>query len=465
MAISRNLRRDTLLGLVLTIGFGATALFCIALTRESGGIAALWLPTGLLAAGFVLLPIRRAVVLAAACILVGTAVRISIGAPWSALPIYAGLNLMEATVAALLVRRICGARRRISDLATLLRIALLAILPATLLTALIAGATLGYLSLSAQEIIIGWFAANAVGMAIILPTVLLLADQRDGWGPFRSNIEQFITYGLVALISALAYLSYTVPVHMLLIPALVAAAFRLGPRGVALSALMMSIVSTTMVALGPPDQSGLSQPQQIIKLQFIIATALFTGLSVALILAEQSRTRRQLAMRTRAARRAQDRAQAAGRAKGEFLATMSHEIRTPMNSILGFTQTLRLRTDLSDEVRRQLELIHRAGGSLRAVVNDILDYSRLETGEVELALQPQTGRGVAEDALEILAHSAEAKGLEIRLEQTGPTDTLVMIDDLRVRQILLNLLGNAVKFTSAGDLTPVSHPAITRVLG
>ena len=452
MVISRDLQRDTLLGLVLTLGFGATALFCVALTRESGGVAALWLPSGLLAAGFVLLPLRRAVVLAVACTLTGAAVNISIGAPLSALPTYAGLNLLEATVAALLVRRICGTRQRISDLSTLLRIAVFAIVPTTALTALIAGATLGYLSQSAQEIMIGWFTANALGMAITLPTVLLLVDHRESQRPSRSNAEQFIVYGLVAVTSAVAYMPHTVPAPMLLTPALVAAAFRLGPRGVALSALMMAIISITMVALGPPDHSGLSQPQQILNLQFIIATALFTSLSVALIVSEQARTRRLLDMRTRAAKRAQARAQAADAAKSEFLATMSHEIRTPMNSILGFTQTLRRREDLPDEARRQLELIHRAGGSLLAVVNDILDYSRLETGEVELALQPQTAAGVAQDSLEIIAPSAEAKGLEIRLEQTGPTDALVLIDDLRVRQILLNLLSNAVKFTAAGQV-------------
>lgn len=452
MGMSRDLWRDTLLGLVLTISFGATALFCVALTRESGGVAALWLPSGLMAAGFVLLPLRRAAMLAVGCTVAGVSVNLAVGAPLDALPLFAGLNIFEATLAALIVRRICGHRRRIADLATLLRIALLAIIPTTALTALMAGALLGYLTQSAPQIIVGWFTANALGMAISLPVVLLLADRREGQVPNRSQIEQITIYGLVALVSAVAYLPHSFPTPMLLTPALVAAAFRLGPRGVALSALMMAIIATTMVALGPAYHDALSQPQRILNLQFIIATALFTSLSVALILSEQARTQRLLAMRTRAAKRAQARAQAAGAAKGEFLATMSHEIRTPMNSILGFTQTLRRRQDLPEEARRQLELIHRAGGSLLAVVNDILDYSQLETGEVELALAPQTPRAVAQDALEIIAPSAEAKGLDIMLEETGPTDLPVMLDDLRVRQLLLNLLSNAVKFTATGQV-------------
>jgi signal transduction histidine kinase/ActR/RegA family two-component response regulator len=452
MGISRDLWRDTLLGLVLTVSFGASALFCVALTRESGGVATLWLPSGLLAAGFVLLPLRRAAWLALGCTLAGMSVNLSVGAPLDALPLFAGLNLFEALLAALIVRRICGHRRRIADLATLLRIALFAIIPTTALTALLAGALLGYLAQSAPQIIVGWFTANALGMAISLPAVLLLADRREGQVVRRSHLEQVIIYGLVALISAIAYLPHSFPTPMLLTPALVAAAFRLGPRGVALSALMMAIIATTMVAVGPAYHDALSQPQRILNLQFIIATALFTSLSVALILSEQARTRRLLAMRTRAAKRAQTRAQVAGAAKGEFLATMSHEIRTPMNAILGFTQTLRRRQDLPGEARRQLELIHRAGGSLLAVVNDILDYSRLETGEVELALAPQTPRAVAQHALEIIAPSAEAKGLDMLLDDSGPTDMAVMLDDLRVRQILLNLLSNAVKFTASGQV-------------
>ena len=215
---------------------------------------------------------------------------------------------------------------------------------------------------------------------------------------------------------------------------------------------MMAIIATTMVTLGPAHLDPLNQPLRILNLQFIIATALFTSLSVALILSEQARTRRLLAMRTRAAKRAQTRAQIASAAKGEFLATMSHEIRTPMNSILGFTQTLIRRDDLPAEARRQVELVHRAGGSLLAVVNDILDYSKLEAGEVELALQPQSPETIAQDAIDIIAPSAEACGLQIRLETTGPVHDMVLIDELRVRQILLNLLSNAVKFTEAGEV-------------
>ncbi|MAK83794.1 MAG: histidine kinase [Phenylobacterium sp.] len=454
MEVAGAMRRDIALSVLLCVGFASFALFSIALTRDSHSVAALWLANGLMSAGFVLLPLASAVGLGVACAAISLTINILTGAPLDAAPIFTSLNIFEAVLAALLIRRFIGVRPRINGLPALLRIAFCAIAPATGFAALLAGASLSYLGRPFDEITFNWFAAHALGMLITLPAVLLTVDRRGRREFVRSRWEEVLLYGAVAVLSLVAYMPSTFPTPILLTPVMVIAAFRLGPRGAALSAVMVAVISTLVVTLGP--QQGVAnlwtQTQRIHNLQFVIAAAFFTSLSVALILAEQGRVRRLLAMRTRAAKRAQTRAQAAGAAKGEFLATMSHEIRTPMNAILGFTQTLRRRQDLPEEARRQLELIHRAGGSLLAVVNDILDYSRLETSEVELALAPQAPRAVARHALEIIAPSAEAKGLEILLEDAGPTDTAVMLDDLRVRQILLNLLSNAVKFTAAGQV-------------
>ncbi|MDP1986868.1 ATP-binding protein, partial [Phenylobacterium sp.] len=333
-------------------------------------------------------------------------------------------------------------------------IAFLAIAPAVGVTAFLAAASLAILGRPFHEVLPNWFLAHGLGMAITLPAVLLLADRRAGPDHDKGRLTEAAVFGLVVAVSIAAYLPWTFPAPLLITPTLVVVAFSLGPRGTALSAMIMAVICTIVLTLGPVGGVAemWSQASRIHNLQFVIATAFFTSLSVALILAEQNRTRRLLAMRTRAAKRAQARAQAAGAAKGEFLATMSHEIRTPMNSILGFTQTLIRRDDLPAEARRQIELVHRAGGSLLAVVNDILDYSKLEAGEVELALQPQSPEAVAQDAVDIIAPSAEARGLQISLETHGPAQDLMLIDELRVRQILLNLLSNAVKFTEAGEV-------------
>ncbi|MDO8901473.1 MAG: ATP-binding protein [Phenylobacterium sp.] len=454
MVTGRRLQREMALGLTICLAFASAALLSVALTRDTNSVAALWLANGVLAAGFLLLSPRGAIALGAACAAASLAINILTGAPSDIAPVFTALNITEALLAALLIRRLCGTRIRIGGLPQLVRIVLLAVAPAAAITAVLAACALAALGRPFTEVLSNWFLAHSLGMAITLPAVLLLADRRSGPDHERSPLVEAAVYGLVITVSFAAYLPWTFPAPLLITPTLVVAAFSLGPRGTALSAVIMAVICTIVLTLGPGGaiSSMWSPASRIHNLQFVIATALFTSLSVALILAEQARTRRLLAMRTRAAKRAQARAQDAGAAKGEFLATMSHEIRTPMNAILGFTQTLRRRDDLPDEARRQLELVHRAGGSLLAVVNDILDYSRLETGEVELAPLAQTPLAVARDALDIIIPAAEAKGLDIILDQVGPTQSAVMIDDLRVRQVLLNLLSNAVKFTETGQV-------------
>ncbi|MEH6678269.1 ATP-binding protein [Phenylobacterium sp.] len=454
MATGRRVQRDTAFGLVIGLAFAAAALLGVVLTRDAHSVAALWLANGVLAAGLLLLPVRKAAILGLACAAASLAINILTGAPTDLAPVFTALNIVEAVVAALLVRRFCGNRLRIGALPELLRIAFLAVAPAAGLTALLAATALAALGRPFYEILSNWFLAHGLGMAITLPAVLLLADRRSGPGHDKGVLTEAGVFSLVIAVSVAAYLPWTFPAPLLITPTLVIVAFSLGPRSTALSAVIMAVLSTIVLTLAPLGgvSEAWSQAAHIHNLQFVIATAFFTSLSVALILAEQNRTRRLLAMRTRAAKRAQARAQAAGAAKGEFLATMSHEIRTPMNSILGFTQTLIRRDDLPAEARRQVELVHRAGGSLLAVVNDILDYSKLEAGEVELALQPQSPEAIAQDAIDIIAPSAEARGLQIRLETAGPAQDMVLIDELRVRQILLNLLSNAVKFTEAGEV-------------
>jgi signal transduction histidine kinase/CheY-like chemotaxis protein len=175
---------------------------------------------------------------------------------------------------------------------------------------------------------------------------------------------------------------------------------------------------------------------------------LFAGLLIA-NLSERKRAEEDL-------NNAKEAADAGNRAKSEFLANMSHEIRTPLNGVMGMTD-LALETDLTPEQQEYLETVKLSADSLLTVINDILDFSKIEAGKVDLELDDFILRDSLEATLKTLALRADEKGLELLCEIAPSVPDVVRGDSNRLRQVVINLIGNAIKFTEKGEVALTIH--------
>ena len=198
----------------------------------------------------------------------------------------------------------------------------------------------------------------------------------------------------------------------------------------------------------------------------VTAIALVRLVPVALLIpspAQLAAVNAELLQANRDLRAAMERAEVANRAKSAFLAAMSHELRTPLNAILGYTQILKRDKQLSPSQQTGLGTIHQGGHHLLALINDVLDLSRVEAGKMEFHPKPVRLGELLTVVADIMRVRAEQRHLHFELELAGGLPLAISVDETRLRQVLLNLLGNAVKFTDHGAVrlrvSPSPSPA------
>jgi signal transduction histidine kinase len=194
------------------------------------------------------------------------------------------------------------------------------------------------------------------------------------------------------------------------------------------------------------------------EIWYLVLLGCWTGLAALYLAYRVTRMRRAHAARQRLLieeklllQRARDAAESANQAKSRFLAHMSHELRTPLNAILGYAQILRA-CELSDRQNVAARTIQQSGEHLLALISDILDISRIEAGKLELAPRAVEPRAIVRSVADMIAVRAQEKGLAFRWDVAPDVPHCVIVDDKCLRQVLLNLLGNAVKFTSVGEV-------------
>ena len=442
--------------LALIAIFVASATLSRVFCTDRFGNVGFWPANGALVVAWLLLPRRLSLMVTVVCVIANIFVNLIIGYTLKETVLYSIMNGEVAIATAVLARIFCGAALDLSRLgrfAIFVVCALVASAGEAFVGELINGVTEGYQSIIEEWL--QWALADTLGLVISTPPLLLAFKAAHYEGLFATGrAEKIALCGLTVLV-ALLFLSLSgMTLYLAVFPLMILISFRAGPAWVLTTGLIVSMIASAYTAHNVGEfalNSGAGEVAHQLALQPFLITLLLCSLPANSALADRARAERRLVRLNASARSARAEAMAASRAKSEFIANISHEIRTPLNGILGMTQAL-LASNQDQAARRQLNIIQESGRGLLAILSDILDISKIESGKIELEnIAFDLGQTV-EDVSQAYEAIAADKGIRFVCTVEPSRLGAYLGDPVRIKQILHNLLSNAMKFTEQGEV-------------
>ena len=450
-------RRHPAAALVFLVAYVASAALSYAWTTSPGGLAVLWINNGVLAAALLLLPKRQAIPVAMFCALTDFVSAVLMGSTPPRALLICGCDVSESILAAILIRRFCGAGLDMNVLPRFRNFILCAAVPATLTVGTI-GPALNSLAFGDRFATVWplWAGGDFLGMMIGAPCALLLARfTRYDVGATSSVTERLGLIALMAAATAAIFLQTDPRLLFMVFPLGLLVVIRLSTPYTAMGVMILATIASAITVLGygpvaattPGDTSA-----RVLALQFYLATVLLSSLVLSSVLDQRSRAHAGLQRALAASRTARREAVEAAGARGRFLAVMSHEMRTPLNGISGHIQLLAGRSDLPADYAQPLAVMRASAQTLLSLINDVLDYSRTDSGALALDSAPFSLAEIVGRMADSVRPLIVSEQVELTLDTRAVDGAAHMGDGRRVAQVLLNLLGNAIKFTDRGRI-------------